>query len=820
MSKVNPRLRRPGERRPIKHAASASLLFVGLSLPLGAVADEHYDALIRQARAGNTGPVLAYLAQRRAAAGLNPQQRADFIQVAGWAGRDDEVIGLWQAGGAGLPPDAASLAAVARAYRNQKQWQPSLRLWRAALRQAPADGGLRRGYAMTLADAGQDAQAQTEVAKLASSLDPAAWHLTRAYVDQAGGRTWAALEHASRARSLAPSDAGIRAYYVTLLAANRVAEPALREGVRLSLPPEQLRRLQADEAAELVRLSFTDARGERQRFVVADRALARYDLLLAQWRPLPEAQANYQQARIDRLGALLARYRMAEVVSGYEALLAEGRAVPDYAQRWAASAYLYLQRPDKAQAIFSRVNEAAPEAVTADDATDLFYAQAEDERIDSAAALAQRVSRQYPYATRLYQLPTLAYNDDWLAGQTLLAQSRVYQRDLADAERQLTHLARTAPGNQGLRISLAGVYLARGWPRRAEEELKQAEGLEPRSLPLEIQQGYAAQELQEWRQLDMLADDAMRRAPESAAAQQLERQRRIHHLSELRISGNQGIDSDGPISGSHDFGMHAALYSPPIDENWRLFTGWGFSTGQFEEGKGINRDLGAGAEWRSRGNWAEIEVANRNFGHGNQLGLRLSSWHDFNDQWRIGGSAARLSADTPLRAMANGISANGGNLWLRWQQNESRELRASVAPSRFSDGNNRLEYGVEGRQRLLSGARYRLDMNLTLAGSRNSRENTPYYNPQRDFTLLPSLTLDHSLYRHYQTEWSQQIQAGAGGYWQQGYARKPITQLGYGQRVSWGGVLDAGAMLQFEKHPYDGKRERNISVTFDLNYRF
>lgn len=54
---------------------------------------------------------------------------------------------------------------------------------------------------------------------------------------------------------------------------------------------------------------------------------------------------------------------------------------------------------------------------------------------------------------------------------------------------------------------------------------------------------------------------------------------------------------------------------------------------------------------------------------------------------------ARLSAETPLRALTNGISANGGNLWLRWQQNESRELRASVAPSHFSDGNNRLEYG-------------------------------------------------------------------------------------------------------------------------------
>ena len=190
---------------------------------------------------------------------------------------------------------------MARAYRNLKQWQPSLRLWRAALQLAPADGGLQRGYVMTLADAGQDVQAQTEAAKAEKLLEPATWYLTRAYVDQAAGRSWAALENATHARALAPSDTGIQAYYVTLLAANRVADPALRESQGLALPPAQQRRLQADEAAELVRLSFIDARGEQERFVIADRALARYDQLLTQWRPLPEAQDSYQQARIDRL---------------------------------------------------------------------------------------------------------------------------------------------------------------------------------------------------------------------------------------------------------------------------------------------------------------------------------------------------------------------------------------------------------------------------------------------------------------------------------------------------------------------------------------
>ena len=113
--------------------------------------------------------------------------------MAGWAGHDEEVVALWRADGAALQRDSASLATVARAYRNLKQWQPSLRLWRAALQLAPADGGLQRGYVMTLADAGQDVQAQTEAAKAEKLLEPATWYLTRAYVDRppaAAGRRW------------------------------------------------------------------------------------------------------------------------------------------------------------------------------------------------------------------------------------------------------------------------------------------------------------------------------------------------------------------------------------------------------------------------------------------------------------------------------------------------------------------------------------------------------------------------------------------------------------------------------------------------------
>lgn len=76
------------------------------------------------------------------------------------------------------------------------------------------------------------------------------------------------------------------------------------------------------------------------------------------------------------------------------------------------------------------------------------------------------------------------------------------------------------------------------------------------------------------------------------------------------------------------------------------------------------------------------------------------------------------------------------------------------------------------------------------------------------------------IYRHYDTVWKQQFQAGAGRYWQKGQSSGAITQFGYGQRVQWNNVVDAGVMLTWDKRPYDGKRERNIALAFDLNVRF
>ncbi|VEI40291.1 Poly-beta-1,6-N-acetyl-D-glucosamine export protein precursor [Citrobacter youngae] len=323
------------------------------------------------------------------------------------------------------------------------------------------------------------------------------------------------------------------------------------------------------------------------------------------------------------MGALLVRKRTADVIQEYESLSADGE-VPNYAKRWVASAWLSERQPEKTEAMLASIyypNGPIPVTpLSPEDQQDLFYAHIDNENFDAAKKQVDDLIKESPYLRRIYGSPTPQPNDNWLLGQTLLTQYHLAANELPEAEKLSEHLARTGSGNQGLRITYASVLEARGLPHAAEKELKLAEVIEPSNLELERQQAYVALDLQEWKQADELTDDVIARSPDDEATLRLARIRDVHKMSEVRISGTQGISSDSPVSGKNDFNINTAIYSPPINDNWRLFTGFNFATGEFEEGKGISRDLAAGAEWTSRDYWAEMELSGRNYGDGQKMG--------------------------------------------------------------------------------------------------------------------------------------------------------------------------------------------------------
>ena len=128
-------------------------------------------------------------------------------------------------------------------------------------------------------------------------------------------------------------------------------------------------------------------------------------------------------------------------------------------------------------------------------------------------------------------------------------------------------------------------------------------------------------------------------------------------------------------------------------------------------------------------------------------------------------ASSTSSAETPLRALNSDITANGGSGFIRWRANESREWKLAVSPSHFSDGNDRVEALLTGREGVYSAPSVQVDLGLEVGTSHNSKsDDVPYFNPKSDFSVLPTVNVNHVLYHRYETSWSQQFQAGAGTY--------------------------------------------------------
>ncbi|GLH47026.1 poly-beta-1,6 N-acetyl-D-glucosamine export porin PgaA [Pseudomonas lactis] len=816
-----------GRLRLLIGAALCSQLLV----PGLAFADPAYDALIIQARNGHFTPALTQLRQLSAER-QTPGQVSDHLVIAGWAGQDAEVLKVYEAQGKHRNLTTQALATVARTYRNQKQWAQAEAVYRQALLREPNNIDLQLGQALTQADGGKANEAVQRLRTLVAAQpnDPNR-RMALGYALTRAGLNYDALFEFDQAFIRAGDKPEVAREYIVALQKARLPEPALRLSAKRPglVDAVTQRRLEGDLAAERVRMAEFATRSEKERYVIADRALQDYDKLISRWAPDATAKDDVIRWRIDRLGALKARARHAEVIRDYQTLTGEGVQLPTYALRWVAGSYLEQRQPEKAEPLYRQVLTApdTDASYRVDDSTALFYALLESDKVEEARQVANNLAKEQNPRVELKGLPIGNPNDNWMDAQQLSAQAGTYGGDLPGSEASLEALVAKAPGNVGLRLAQADMYRARDWPRRAEGTLKETETQAPRDIGLEVSQAYTAMDLQEWRQMDTLTDDVLARNPDNRQVQRLSRLRDVHDMAELRVEaytgksyGGGNNNDAGAVSGSRDWGIESVIYTPPIDEDWRLFAGAGYATADFQEGTGQHRWQRVGVERRTRDMTIEAEVSNHSYGDGSKQGASVSIARDINDHWQYGGSLGYLLNTTPLRALNDGVTANGGSGFIRWRANESREWKLTLSPSHFSDGNDRFEALLTGREGLYSSPHVQVDLGLEVGASRNSKEDTVYFNPKSDFTVLPMINVNHVLYHRYETQWSQQFQIGAGTYSQRDYSTGGIGLIGYGQRYRWNDVLEMGANLSLISRPYDGDRERDLRLLVDLTYRF
>lgn len=185
-----------------------------------------------------------------------------------------------------LPRD--QLLQLAQQKRDAQQWEQALAAYRQGRAQYPKDTAFQYGEIYVLADSGQQQQASALAdAILRQAPDSADAMLVKAYAQLRQNGQFAALEYVDRAQQIAPDKSYVVREYIFALQRAGMASQALALAQQHPelLTPAQLRDLQADDVAEDVRFSDLPASNEAERFALADRALAQYDALFAQWLP-------------------------------------------------------------------------------------------------------------------------------------------------------------------------------------------------------------------------------------------------------------------------------------------------------------------------------------------------------------------------------------------------------------------------------------------------------------------------------------------------------------------------------------------------------
>ncbi len=782
-----------------------------------------YNAAIERARTGDHAPALDMLRARASADPQDVRAAKDRVTIASWAGLDAEVISSYLA----LPQEAQSgldmIEAAARAYRNEKQFSAALSLFQKGLRIAPGHLAFLIGETMVLADLSKPASiAKGELLVRDVPLN-ADVHAALGYAYSRIGRNFDALRSYNRALELAPARADLRRERIFAYGRVGLAAPALAlsDAEPGLLDPAQQRKVQAAAAAELVRLAPRPSRNESERFLVADRAISRLDSLIALWREQGQgAEESIQQARLDRIVAYHARFRMQDASAEYQALRAEGVTVPPYVLAEVASAYLYLRKPVIARDLYRDLIDAGDPDLTQRAEIGLFYALVENEEIEAARAHIEAVNQARPIWHYEKGQPEKLPNSDRLESEMAAAMAGLFADDLPEAERRFSSMTDAAPANVGLRTGRASVWRVRGLPRTAEADLKIAETQAPRALDVEVEQGLTALDLNEWRQAELLSRDMLTRFPENLRARRLDRLWQVHNKAEFQLRTEYGFGGGNPLTGNRDRGIEAVLYSPPLDYNWRVFAGSGHASGRFEEGKGKRDKVFAGVEYRTRNLVLEAEASGHRYGHGSKPGMRLAASVDINDNWQIGATGEVLSSDTPLRALHNGIKADGISAFLRWRENERREVRGSAQTLWFSDGNDRVAALVEATQRIHTQPHFRVDLGFDLSFSANSRSNVPYFSPSAEAAAMPHLTLTHIIHRRYETVWDHALTLGAGGYWQKQYGTGAILSADYRHTVRANDVFEASAGVATLYRPYDGDYEPDLRASVNFTFRF
>lgn len=767
-----------------------------------------YEKALQLAREGRAETAIPIFRELTEEFPEEPLYLYDYMTALGWAGHDQEVLSLRSR----VDPESAPvylLETIGRSARNLGEYPLSIRCYEKAAERAPDRVETKIGLALAHADGGAPQKAIEILRRLDEQHSKRIDVLEAlAHVYQVAKNNVEALALYQRILEIDSKNREARRQQILLtaqLGAPHLAVTMAREQPDL-LSRKEFEAILGDAAAQSIRWGALYNPSPRERFYDTDAAI---QLLEEQAKRLREQSpfdaAAHRRARLDLMLALKERKRTREVISLYEALLAERVNISDDALLAAADAYLREKKPEAARDLYLQFLERNPNDFDA--RISLFYAYFDAGDYSSARRLIERLASEQKDPARKLQAESAAIKGAAWSGR------------LAEAQRRLAPLVEQAPNNPDLHTDPGYVYLWRGWPRRALEEFQLAQAIESELLEPQIGETEVRLALSEFSQAKENLLRLEEKDPESDPVRRLRRSWDIHNLRELRVSLS-GRNNSGVVQGARDQELDAILYSRPIAYRYRLFLHSQYNRSVFPEGIGLYRRQGAGVEYRARDIKIESELSTGET-QSKGLGLALRTGWTPDDHWTLGAHVDTNSNEVPLRGRLNDrVDGWAAGLNVDYRFHESRSIGIGLERLAFSDTNRRTVWSAVLFQRLIAGPVYKLDGRLVFSGSANTLENAPYYNPANDRSAEISLTNEWLIFRRDTRSLLHRLGLMLGTYSESGFATKGIWGINYEQEWSLNDRLDLLYGIGRYRPVYDGVPETSVRYYLTLNWRF
>ena len=265
--------------------------------------------------------------------------------------------------------------------------------------------------------------------------------------------------------------------------------------------------------------------------------------------------------------------------------------------------------------------------------------------------------------------------------------------------------------------------------------------------------------------------------------------------------------------------MQGRLSSPPIANHWRIFLLSDYSDAHPPEGFVDRSRGGFGVEWRSAYVTANV-FPTWSWGALSKPGGGATVDWLVTDHVQLSFGAERFSAETPLRALPQGITADDYSMRATYRWHESRSVSANVAYQPFSDDNRRLTGGVVYQELFANRPSVDLTAVVEAYASDNTRADAPYYNPARDLSATGGIRLDHRTWRRYDHSFTQVIGVDAGLYAQRGFRNDWIATLVYEHHWRFDPLTAFRYGVRLTRRVYDGVSEQTLVFTVGLSQRF